>query len=166
MNTSPVEAQIAEFLAEYSPEVEARLRKARQRLRACFPRGFELVFNNYNALVFGISPSERASEAFISVTGYPRWVTLFFLHGAELQDPAKLLDGTGKQVRGVRLTSGSDVDTPQLQALVAQAARPLASRLMAAPPLSTVIKVASVKRRSRRPAGALRPLPARAGVRA
>ncbi len=161
MNTNPVEAQIAEFIAEFTPEVQARLREARHRLRTCFPQGFELVFNNYNALVFGISPSEHASEAFISVAGYPRWSTLFFLHGAALQDPAKLLEGTGKQVRGLRLTSRGVIDTPQVQELVAQAARPMASRLKAAPPLSTVIKVAAVKCRSRRPAAALRPLRAR-----
>ena len=164
MNTPPVEAQIAEFLAEYTPEVEALLREARQRLRSCFPQGFELVFSNYNALVFGISPSERSTEAFISVAGYPRWVTLFFLHGAELQDPSNLLEGTGKQVRSVRLTSGSAIDSAQVQALIAKAAAPLASRLLSAPPLRTVMKAAVAKRRSRRPAW--HRLPVQSGARA
>ena len=79
MTAIPVESQIAIFLRKYTPTVEAQLREARNRLRAMFPRGFELVYDNYNALVFGISPTERTSDAFISVAGYPRWVTLFFL---------------------------------------------------------------------------------------
>jgi len=149
--SNAVEVRIAEFLAEYEPEVESQLRQARQLLRDRFPRGCELVFNTYNALVFGISPSERASESFISVAGYPRWVTLFFLHGASLDDPAGLLEGVGKQVRSLKLTSASIFSTPQVQALVTQAARPLSARLSAAPPLSTVIKVVATKRRARRP---------------
>jgi hypothetical protein len=87
MSVIAVESQISIFLRKYTPAVEAQLREARTRLRAMFPRGFELVYDNYNALVFGISPTERTSDAFISVAGYPRWVTLFFLHGADLRDP-------------------------------------------------------------------------------
>ena len=152
MNNSLVDAQIAQFLAEYAPEVEAQLRDARQRLRACFPRGFELVFNNYNALVFGISPSEKASEAFVSVAGYPQWVTLFFLHGAGLHDPAGLLGGSGRQVRGIRLASAATIDAPEVHTLIAQASRPHTARLLAAPPLTTSVKQAAAKVRARRPA--------------
>jgi hypothetical protein len=151
VGNDPVEAKIAGFLGEYVPEIEAQLRQARQALRACFAHGFELVFNTYNALVFGISPTERASDAFISVAGYPRWVTLFFLDGAGLQDPAGLLEGDGKRVRGIRLTSAADLGTPQVQALIAEAARPHASRLLGAPPLSTIVKQVAAKRRPRRP---------------
>lgn len=61
MNSPSPEPQIEQFIAHYSPEIAAQLREARARLRAFFERGFELVFDNYNALVFGISPTERAS---------------------------------------------------------------------------------------------------------
>ena len=110
MSAAGVELQIDVFLARYAPPIEARLRDARTRLRARFPQGHELVFDNYNALVFGISPSERSTESFISIAGYPRWVTLFFLNGADLQDPEGLLQGEGKQVRGVRLNEAADFD--------------------------------------------------------
>ena len=152
MSSNAGESQISEFLAEYSPGVESLLREARQSLRACFAQGFELVFNNYNALVFGISPSARASESFISVAGYPRWVTLFFLNGAGLHDPKGLLVGSGAQVRSIRLSSAADMSTPNIQALIAEAAQPYAARLSAAPPLSTVVKPSAAKRRPRRPA--------------
>src|SRR5882672_1036865 len=97
------EPQIDSFLGKYTPGVEAQLREARSRLRAMFPRGFELVFDNYNALVFGISPNERSSDAFLSIAGYPKWLTLFFLHGKDLHDPQTLLEGQGKQIRNIRL---------------------------------------------------------------
>jgi hypothetical protein len=114
MRSADAQAKIAEFLGRYSREIEAQLREARSALRSVFPRGYELVFDNYNALVFGISPTERSADAFVSVAGYSRWVTLFFLRGAELEDPHGLLQGAGKLVRGIRLTAMTQVNTPEV----------------------------------------------------
>lgn len=146
-----VETQIAAFLDRYTPAMAAQLGAARQRLRALFPRGHELVFDNWNALVFGISPGGRTSDAFISVAGYPKWTTLFFLHGATLDDPHRLLEGDGKQVRGVRLAGPQDFDRPELAALIAQAVAPHRAALDAAPPLATEIRLVAQKQRPRRP---------------
>ena len=73
------EGRIDGFLVKYSPEIESLLRESKKNLRALFPGGYELVYDNYNALVFGISATGKTSDAFVSVAGYPRWVTLFFL---------------------------------------------------------------------------------------
>lgn len=147
-----IESQIAAFLAKYTPAIEAQLREARARLRALFPRGFELVFDNYNALVFGISPTEKRTDAFVSVTGYPKWVTLFFLYGTELDDPQNLLQGQGKQVRSIRLNRVEDIDTPAVQALIAQATARHQAAFADAPALTTLIKSAPAQQRPRRPA--------------
>ena len=151
MTTSALESQIATFVGRYSPPVARQLREARTRLRARFPRGFELVYDNYNALVFGISPTERTQDAFISVAGYPKWVTLFFLHGADLRDPRSRLEGQGKQVRSVRLQDPAEIDTTEVQAFITQAVRPHASAFRAAPPLTTIVKSVVAKQRPRRP---------------
>jgi hypothetical protein len=154
MSGSDLERQVDGFLAKYEPAIEADLRAARKRLCAKFSHGFELIFDNYNALVFGISPTQKASDAFISIAGYPRWVTLFFLNGATLDDPHRLLEGDGKQVRSVRLKSPADLDTPQVQALIDQAVRRHASDLAKAPTLSSTVKMVVAKQRPRRPAPA------------
>lgn len=145
-----VERRIAAFIGKYSPEIAARLREARARLRDFFPRGFELVFDNYNALVFGISPSENTRDAFVSIAGYPRWVTLFFLHGVDLPDPDKLLEGSGKQVRSIRLKTAEQIDAPAVRALIDCASAPLRTRLNAAPALKTLIKMEVARQRPRR----------------
>ena len=150
-SVASVEAQLDVFLGKYSPAIEAQLRQARARLRAGFPRGFELVFDNYNALVFAISPSGKRSDAFLSVAGYPKWVTLFFLNGAGLRDPQGLLQGQGKQVRGIRLNSAAEIDGAAVQALIAQAALPYAAAFRAAPTLSTEIRTVLASPRPRRP---------------
>ena len=145
------EAQIAGFLDKYTPTIAAQLSDARARLCARFSRGFELVFDNYNALVFAISATERRTDAFVSVVGYPKWVTLFFLHGVDLHDPHGLLEGKGKQVRSIRLKVAEDIDKPDIEALITQAIKPYEQAFLTAPPLTTVIKLALAKQRSRRP---------------
>ena len=146
------EHRIAGFVDKYTPAIAAQLRDARQRLRAHFPRGVEMVFDNYNALVFGIGPTDHTRESFISIAGYPKWVTLFFLDGASLHDPEGLLEGEGKQVRGIRLKTPADMDAPAVAALVAQAIATRRDALAAAAPLTTVIKAEVEKQRPRHPA--------------
>jgi hypothetical protein len=149
MSKTAVEAQVDAFIARYSVEVGFDLRAARAVLRSCFPRGFELVYDNYNALVFGFSPTERASESILSVAGYPRWVTLFFLRGVELEDPAGLLQGSGRQVRSIRLASARQLDEPAIAALVRQSMEPFRAKLLQAKPLQTIIKSVSARQRPR-----------------
>ncbi len=151
MKTDTPDPRIENFLEKYTPEIGGYFRDARLRLRKFFPRGFELVFDNYNALVFAISPTDQSSNAFISLAGYPRWITLFFLQGAILEDPTGLLEGRGKQVRSIRLKNSSDINTPEIEDLIAQAIHPYQSEFKMAPPLSTVIKSVVTKQRTRRP---------------
>jgi len=152
MSDAATERRIAGFVDKYAPEIAAQLRDARQRLRAQFPQGVEMVFDNYNALVFGIGASAQSRDSFISIAGYPKWVTLFFLNGADLHDPEGLLEGAGKQVRGIRLKTPADMDTPAVVALIAQAIAPHRDALAAAPPLATVVMMEVEKQRPRRPA--------------
>jgi hypothetical protein len=152
MSAASVESQVRSFFAKYTPAIEAQLHEARRRLRAMFPRGFELVFDNYNAVVCGFSPTERNTDAFISIAGYPKWVTLFFLHGIELDDPQGLLEGAGKQIRSIRLKTPDDIAAPAVAALIAQAIRPYEQALRDAPALTTSIKMIVAKQRPRRPA--------------
>ncbi len=60
MHQRSSEARIKSFLAMYSPEVGAQFQAVRTHLRSLFPRGHDLVFDNYNALVFAFSPTERS----------------------------------------------------------------------------------------------------------
>jgi hypothetical protein len=50
-------------------------------------------------------------------------ITLGFLRGTALPDPAKLLEGTGKSLRHVKLRTAADVKKPALKKLIQAAAR-------------------------------------------
>lgn len=145
---------IAGLLARYTPEIAGQLREARKHLAKHFPRGFELVYDNYNALVFAYAPTERASDAILSIAGYPRWVTLFFAKGATLDDPSHVLEGSGAQFRSVRLQPPARLREAAVQKLICDAKVAASRRLQAAPTLTTIVKSTSAKQRARRPAGA------------
>jgi len=112
--------QIASFLAKYDPKIAADARASRARLRKMVPGGTEFVYDNYNALVFGFGPSERPSEAVLSMAIMPRWVTLCFLKGAKLRDPKKLLRGSGNVVRNIHLSSPRHLEDADVRALIDQ----------------------------------------------
>ena len=145
--------QIASFLAKYDPKIAADARASRSKLRKIVPGGVEFVYDNYNALVFGFGPSERPSEAVLSLAIMPRWVTLCFLKGAKLRDPKKLLNGSGNIVRNIHLSSPRHLDDPDVRDLINQSiaeARP--QFLGKSGKQQTVIKSISAKQRRRRPA--------------
>jgi hypothetical protein len=120
MKSSSAEAQLAAFLDKFTLEVAGMARAVLAKMRKRLPGATEMVYDNYNALAIGFGPTDRASEAVFSIVLYPRWVTFFFLQGATLSDPAKILKGSGKVVRHFVLKDPSDLDKPEIQALIAQ----------------------------------------------
>src|SRR3989442_12109644 len=95
--------QLAGFIAKFEPEVAKLLRACRTEMRKLLPTAIELVYDNYNFFVIGYASTERASDAILSIAAASNGVGLAFIHGATLPDPQKLLLGTGKQNRFIRL---------------------------------------------------------------
>ncbi len=118
MSANEEQRQLDSFIDKFSPEVATRTREELARMRALLPCAIEMVYDNYNALAIGFGPSERASEAIFSLAVYPRWVTLFFLQGTKLPDPEKLLNGSGNQVRHIRLIDPDTLLSPAVRTLM------------------------------------------------
>jgi hypothetical protein len=146
------EQQLASFMARFTPEIVFLARAIRSEMRHLYPSALELVYDNYNALAIGYSPTERASEAIFSIALYPRWVSLFFLQGACLPDPCKILRGSGNVAKHIVLPSPDALRTPLVQTLMREAT---ARAKIAFDPSSKhrlIIKSISAKQRPRRPA--------------
>jgi len=145
------ERDLQSFIDRYTPEIAALARACLKKMRARLPGAMQLVYDNYNALVIGFGPSERASDAVFSIALYPRWVTLFFLQGAGLPDPNKLLKGSGNIVRHIVLASAEDLDKPAVQALMTVALNRAKAPMDPGAPGSLEIRSISPKQRPRRP---------------
>ncbi len=150
------ERQVAGFIAKYSPRVARVARQARGKIRKLLPGAVELVYDNYNAVALAFGPTERSSELILSIALYPRWVSLFFTRGAELDDPRGLLRGSGNRMRHIVLESAATLDRAPVRALVREAVathpKPLARGRG-----RTIIRSVSVRQRPRRPAPATKP---------
>jgi hypothetical protein len=146
------ETRFEGFLARYLPAIAATGRAAVKSLRARLPGCDVLIYDNYNALAAGFSPDGKTGSAILSIALYPRWVSLFFLQGAGLPDPERLLKGSGDTVKRVVLNSANDLDLPAIRNLMDAA---LAQAKVPYDPARTgrlVIKSVSAKQRPRRPA--------------
>src|ERR1700751_2474691 len=110
------ERQLDRFLDAYTREIAGLGGGGLSKLRKRLPNELELVYDNYNALAIGFSPSERASEGIFSIALYPRWVSLFFLQGARLSDPEGRLKGSGSVAKHVVLSSLQTLNEPAVRA--------------------------------------------------
>lgn len=144
-------SQVSAFIAKFSPDVASRFRKARVELRALFPRGFELVYDNHNAFGCGYSFSPKNSGVVVSLVAYPRWVTLFFFCGVKLPDPERILNGSGSRIRSVRLDPPELLKSKGVRTLLKHAIAQYKIDFQTAPRLSTHIKSVVAKQLPRRP---------------
>ncbi len=116
------------FLAPYGPEITALALAVRALVMDEAPGAAELIYDAYNAVATGFSFTGRPSDACIHIAVYAKWVNLGFNYGAGLPDPKKLLQGTGRRVRHLRIASPADLERPFVRrfvkAAVARAVRP------------------------------------------
>ncbi len=118
VKTASSSRQLAGFIAKFAPPMQKRIKACRAALRKRLPTANELVYDNYNFFVIGYSPTERPSDAILSIAAHAKGVALCFLEGATLPDPQGVLRGSGKQVRSVRLPSGRTLDEPAVAGLI------------------------------------------------
>ena len=67
-----------------------------------------MIYDRRQSLVIGFVPADRGAGVF-SLVLYPRWVRFFFLEGVAIDDPEHRLEGTGSQVRSIRLDEHAQI---------------------------------------------------------
>jgi hypothetical protein len=138
------------FIAKFEPRLQKLIGAARRELRRRFPTAVEVVYDNYNFLVFGFCTTERPSDCFVSVAAQAKGVVLSFYWGVRVPDPHHLLLGGGNQNRFLRVPSLETLRRPEvlelLDAAVAQSKVPLSTQGRG----YTLIKSISAKQRGRR----------------
>jgi hypothetical protein len=143
--------KLAAMMAKFSPSIAREARAALATLDARLPHAVRLVYDNYNALVIAYASGPRMTDVVCSIAMYPKWVTLFFMHGTKLPDPERLLEGSGKHIRSIRLVDGAAMlARPAIVALL----RAAAARVTWDPAadLRTEVRAVVAKQRPRRAA--------------
>src|SRR5450755_2393045 len=106
------EAQLDGFLNKFTPDIATLAKSILAKMHKRLPSAVRPVYDNYNALAIGFGASDRLRDVIFSIAVYPRWVSLFFFHGIGLNDPDKILKGTGNQVRHIVLKNATLLDDP------------------------------------------------------
>ena len=149
-STATAEQQLKGFIAKFEPAQQTLIRAVRRALRRLLPTAHELVYDNYNFFVIGYGPTERPSEAIVSLAADANGVGLCFIHGAKLRDPERVLQGSGKQTRFVRLPSAAVLNQAPIAALFAAAIENSAVPFPTRGRGRLVIRSVSAKQRPRR----------------
>ena len=90
---------------------------ARALVLRVLPRAHEIVWARQKIAGYGTGP-KKMSEHFCWLSFAANHVALGFHYGAELPDPAGLLEGTGKRMRHVKIRRAADLDSRALLELV------------------------------------------------
>lgn len=143
--------ELEQMIAAYDPDVAKKAKAILKKMRERLPGAVELVYDNYNALAIAFSANDRLDGVIFSIALYPRWVNLFFAHGASLEDPKKLLQGSGKAIRHITLDDPKKLDEPAVKSLMKAAIGLAEIPIDPGQKNRIVIKSSSPKKRSRRP---------------
>lgn len=145
-----VGVQVDAFIDKFEPVMAKRIREVRVELRKRFPMAIELVYDNYNFFVIGYSPTEKPTDYIVSLAANSKGVGLSFNHGADLEDPHGILEGSGAQNRFVRLIDGAKMlKDPHVMAMI-DAAVQNSEKPFPKERGFTVVRSVSAKQRPRR----------------
>jgi hypothetical protein len=110
------------FLKPFPDEKEVVL-WLREFVWDLYPQVNELIYDNYNALAFGWSPTDKVGHTFcsIAVGRTSKNIHFGFYWGSELKDPEKKLIGEGNQYRYVLVKDQKDFPEAYIKKLVKEA---------------------------------------------
>ena len=144
------EKQITGFIGKFDPKMQKVIREMRVALRKRFPAAYELVYDNYNFLVFGFCSAPRASDCVVSLAVDANKASICFTYGKKLADPEKLLHGGGNQVRFLALEGPATLKKTGVERLLKEAEAIGKVPMPATGKGETIVKSISAKQRPRR----------------
>ena len=144
---------LLEFLKPFPEDIRDRALWLRDFVWDLFPDCNELIYDNYIALAFGWSPTDRVGHTFcsIAVGRGSHNVHFGFYWGAQIDDPRKMLLGKGSQYRYLLVKSREDFPIAYMRDLTKAAHANSLAKVKDASQLmrgATLVKSVSTKKRS------------------
>ena len=111
------------FLKPFSTDIIERVMCLRDFVWDIYPDANELIYDNYNALAFGWSPTDKVGHTFcsIAVGRTSNNVHFGFYWGNEISDPDKILLGKGNQYRYIIVSKPGDLPKTYIKKLIKEA---------------------------------------------
>ena len=114
---------LLKFLKPFGEEITARTLWLREFVWDQYPQANELIYDNYNALAFGWSPTDRVGHTFcsIAVGRTSKNIHFGFYWGSEIADPEKRLLGQGNQYRYILVSDTKSFPKTYIRKLMKEA---------------------------------------------
>jgi hypothetical protein len=106
------------FLANYTPEVQLISLRLRELVLEITPEAIEQIDLPAKMLAYGLAKTYK--DMICVIMPLNGAVNLGFPRGTDLPDPDKLLEGTGKKARHVKITALGQVGNPAIRLLIEQ----------------------------------------------
>jgi len=114
---------LLKFLKPFSDEIQELALWLREFVWDLYPTSNELIYDNYNALAFGWSITDRLGHCFcnIAVGRSSKNIHFGFYWGSQITDPEKKLIGNGNQYRYMLVTNKKDFPKTYIKKLLKEA---------------------------------------------
>ena len=112
---------LLQFLKPYPQQVQEITLWLRDFVWDLYPEANELLYDNYNAVVTGFSPSQNTSDVVCSVAVYSNYVNFGFMWGTKIADTDKILVGGGNQYRYITVKDKKDFPKAYMKKLLKEA---------------------------------------------
>jgi hypothetical protein len=114
--------ELIEFLAKYDPAVHSLALTLRRVVLDAIAPCHEYIFQMRSKVVLLYGATARImADGICQMAIFRNHVTLVFPDGIDLEDPTRVLRGTGRTMRHVRVSVSRDLARPELRALLRQA---------------------------------------------
>jgi hypothetical protein len=116
-------SDLLKFISPFSPEIQEIVLWLRDFVWDLYPKTNELIYDNYNAVAFGWSPTDRVGHTFCSIAigRTSNNIHFGFYWGSEIKDPEKKLLGQGNQYRYVLVKSKKEFPKAYIKKLLSEA---------------------------------------------
>ena len=120
---------LVKFLLPYPDKVKAAALWLRDFVWELYPDANELIYDNYNAVAFGWSPTDKAGDVFCSIAVFSDHVNFGFNRGVDIDDPGNMLLGDGSQYRYIKVKDKEDFHEWYMKQLLEDAYQNSISRI-------------------------------------
>ena len=113
---------LLQFLMPFDEGVTGLALWLRDFVWGLYPNCNELIYDNYNAVAFGWSLSDKLGDTFCSIAVFNnKYVHFGFYWGSQISDPEKMLEGKGNQYRYIKVEAKETFPQKYIKLLLKEA---------------------------------------------
>ena len=114
---------LLKFLSPFPDEIQETALWLREFVWDLYPETNELIYDSYNAVAFGWSPTNKLGQVFCGVGVFRSNYNIHFSFywGSELTDPENILLGEGAQYRYILVKNKKDFPKAYMKKLMKEA---------------------------------------------